>query len=205
MHIGAHIEHPVSRTRRCGQEEGCPPPAHCISLSRRLEFRGDRRISAGMQAGGQLLRMLNLWARPTSAPQRVALLSHPESWAPGSGAGNGDGLLGAGGRVQRHWFIAAHKYTRWSLKRGGRTRRTFVPPLSECHAKYKRPLRCQGPICPGGTLRVNPWPCIPSSGAPLPMSHSPRGGRRVVLSTCSVGLSPGQKCTPSPAEWGSPG
>lgn len=69
---------------------------------------------------------------------------------------------------------------------GGGTRRALVRPRSECHAKYKRPLGCQGPICPGGTLRVNPWPRIPGSGAPL--SHKPfPQGRREDCRACFPG------------------
>lgn len=103
-------------------------------------------------------RMLNSRAEPTST---FVLLSHPGR----------DGRLGSGvenrnracwekvaDRVQRHWFMAAHKCSRWSLKGG--TKRTLVPPLSECQAKDKRP---GGARVPSVLERPHVWTPGPAS------------------------------------------
>lgn len=94
---------------------------------------------------------------------------------PGSGAGHGDGQLGEvaeskGTGLWRLINIPGAAWTGWGHEKN------ICAPLSECPATYRRPLRCWGPLCPGGTLSVHPWPCIHGSGAPWP--HEPFPQRR---------------------------
>lgn len=136
----AHVTLGLQNSGRCGQGEGLPSPSplHLHSEDRSSEVTGGL-----LQGWTAAPRMLNLRAEPTST---FVLLSHPgRDGRRGSGVENRNRGCWekVADRVQRHWFMAAHKCSRWSLKGG--TKRTLVPPLSECQAKNERPRGARAP------------------------------------------------------------
>lgn len=119
-------------------------------------------------------------------------------------------------RVQRHWFMATHKNSRWSLCPAGEGQEEHSYPLKGYHAGSKRPPGVQGFYLSWGAPKEEPlalpiwasWEFCTSSPCTILQDRRGRAepsscgaGRRVyppwwVLSTCREGLGPGRKFTP---------